>query len=620
MNPLFRKSPAFMAGVMAFLLLGHINPSISQPATTESDTQLIPSAGFSALWPDAGICKLSVSQLDDVEGSFTADHCLCRNDENTGWTGKAGTGGSGGGGTGLDADDRGILEGSVQLDSIMWSDDDLDFCTDGGRCRSISFDRIAGSQTPQQIRDALAGLQGTQRLDISAIKGVPSNTLYLGDDSLVTFQVPQTASNITLRTTGANVDVIHNIANLSGSGLAGKVTTSVVSGKSHVTIGAPGFVNVHLVDEIQIVSSTAGGAGRDGEFTYLLSQYDSTGAPVNSWVGEHTISDPITSPLNFPINLVTGLIPVDTGDYFVLQFKFSAAVSGRTLTFGLPSDNADLDEKLQFIYFPTSSVVPMGPAGPQGPAGPPGPAGSGGDGRFIALSATPTDLTPYANGQILGIDTPSPGKFLEVVGADAGELHSFQTTFEADSANPAQGSWVVGTDLNYGYSSFGDVFGELKTADGGKALTPSNTPVMRMEIEQEVATVTPNVGGNLYGFTTTYTLLIRKTDLATAPATIYARFYTGPPGNDNQVATVEFSKGSDNALHDYHTYIDRSGADINTESILSIKYFSLFRSNPPTGDQTSNPLELHEAKTTRDYNAEPAVWARLGASDSHRNY
>ena len=225
------------------------------------------------------------------------------------------------------------------------------------------------------------------------------------------------------------------------------------------------------------------------------------------------------------------------------------------------------------------------------------------DGRFIALETTPTDLTDYANGQVLRVNTPAPGKWLEVQGADSDERHSFRTEFEADSANPAQASWTVGTDLNYGYSSFGDVFGELYTADGGKAFTPTNTPVMRMEIEQEVATVTPNVGGNIYGFTTTYTLLIRKTDLESAPSAIYARYYTGPPGSGNQVTTVEFMKGTDNAMHDYHTYIDRSGADINTAEILSIKYFNLFTSNPATGDQTSNPLQLHDAKSLTEIDA-----------------
>ena len=238
-----------------------------------------------------------------------------------------------------------------------------------------------------------------------------------------------------------------------------------------------------------------------------------------------------------------------------------------------------------------------------------GGSSSEGDGRFIALETTPTDLRSYANGQVLRVNTPAPGKWLEVQGADANERHSFRTVFEADSANPAQATWAVGTDLNYGYSSFGDVFGKLYTADGGKAFTVSNTPIMRMEIEQEVATVTPNVGGNIYGFTTTYTLLIRKTDLATAPATIYVRYYTGPPASGNQVTTVQFNKGADNSAHAYHTYIDSSGADINTEDILSIKYFSLFTSNPPTGDQTSNPLQLHDAKSLEEID-KPAVGLR----------
>ena len=233
--------------------------------------------------------------------------------------------------------------------------------------------------------------------------------------------------------------------------------------------------------------------------------------------------------------------------------------------------------------------------------------------HLIALEETPTDLRPYSQGQILPINTPTPGKFIEVSGADAGEKHSFRTIFEADANNPAQAQWQVGTDLNYGYSSFGDVFGQLFTADGGKPFSASDTPIMRMEIEQEVATRTPNVGGRIdFSFNTTYTLLIRKTDLATAPATIFARYYSGVPGTDNQVATIEFMKGSDNPLHLYHTYIDRSGADISEEDLLSITYFNLFTSSPATGDQTSNPLELHENKGTMDFSVLPASWARAG--------
>ena len=159
------------------------------------------------------------------------------------------------------------------------------------------------------------------------------------------------------------------------------------------------------------------------------------------------------------------------------------------------------------------------------------------------------------------------------------------------------------------------MFGELFTADGGKALTPSDTPVMRMELRQEVTAINTEGGQRVFAFNTGYTLLIRKADLTTPPATIYARYYTGPPANNNQVTTVELRKGADNPMHDYHTYLDNTGADISTEQILSIKYFNLFTSNPATGDQTSNPLELHDSKSAVERDPPPAEWARTGNTE-----
>ena len=58
--------------------------------------------------------------------------------------------------------------------------------------------------------------------------------------------------------------------------------------------------------------------------------------------------------------------------------------------------------------------------------------------------------------------------------------------------------------------------------------------------------------------------------------------------------------------------LDNTGADISTEQILSIKYFNLFTSNPATGDQTSNPLELHDSKSAVERDPPPAEWARTG--------
>ena len=113
-----------------------------------------------------------------------------------------------------------------------------------------------------------------------------------------------------------------------------------------------------------------------------------------------------------------------------------------------------------------------------------GGSSSGGDGRFIALNSQPTDLSSYASGQVLRINTPAPGKWMEVFGADNSERHSFQTDFTSDPTNP--NPLQVGSQENYGYSSFGDIYGSLRTADGGQALPADRTPVMRFELQRTV--------------------------------------------------------------------------------------------------------------------------------------
>ena len=439
------------------------------------------------------------------------------------------------------------------------------------------------------------GVSKQKRLKYTATGG---GALYLGDHNSAVFQIPALA-NTRLTVVTANTPVFHNISSFTGAGVSGVISQSAVSNIGRVTVAQGGYVNIAFEDEIRIVSSTAGGAGNSGELVYVLTHYGSDGTDKRSWWGEHAIEDPVTAAINIPIGFVTGLTPVQAGDYFTLNFSFNSSRANDVLTLALPADNPGLDERVEFFYWPTSSIVPVGPRGPPGPAGATGPAGA--NDSLIGLPSLPSDLTSYVNGEIIFVNTPDPGSFYEILGADANERHSFRTDFAADANNAQQSAWQVGTDLNYGYSSFGDVFGELYTADGGQAFTPANTPVMRMEIEQEVATRTLRDPQGDYDFTfnTTYTLLIRKTDLTSAPATIYARYYTGPPANDNQVTTIEFMKGSDNPAHDYHTYIDRNGADISVESLLSIKYFSLFTSSPATDDQTSNPLNLHDSKSAR---------------------
>ena len=454
-----------------------------------------------------------------------------------------------------------------------------------------------------------------RRLAYSDLPSGGGGATSLGASQTTSFQIP-TLSDTTLTVETANRPVFHNIASLTGAGIANQITQSAVSNVARITITNAGYVNIVWEDEVRIVTSTAGGSGSTGELIWAMTHYDKDDNDLRSWVGEHAIEDPITSAINFPFSMPTGITPVMAGDYFTLNFAFNSSVSNRNVVFALPADNPGLDERVEVVYFPLTTIN-TGPAGPRGPPGPAGEKGDkgdpgeGGDSDLLALDNTPTDLTPYKHGQILPINNPATGKWLEVTGADAGELHSFQMTSGADANNKSSG-FIIGDTLNYGYSSFGDVFGELKTADGGQPLSASNTPIMRIELEGDVFRV-PSTGVEL-GLNWDLTVLIRKTDLQTAPANIWIRFYSGVPGADNQLDTIRLARGTDNPAHIYHTYTEASGEDPSGagENRSTIQYVNFFTSNPATGDQTSNPLEVHQAKTTRDF--DPPTPVETGAT------
>ena len=488
-------------------------------------------------------------------------------------------------------------------------------------------------------------------------------TTTLSASQTIEFQLPVLADT-TLTATSANTPVVHNISSFTGLGVTGVLTQSVVSNVGRITVAQSGYANIHFFDEIQITSSTAGGSGSVGDLIIMLIKRDSSGRLVDEWSDVINIEDPISSAIKFPIEIDPGLVALNVGDYFTMEVEFVSSTASRNVRFQFPADNPNLVEKLQFLYFPLVSISP-GSVRPgsvlttlnfPSSAGDPGellimnnsqtgmdfgtlsmgnlnntpsagvankwfkwdstgasveyvdaPSGGGGDSRLIALENEPSDLSSYANGQVLRVNNPDPGKWLEIEGANAGELHGFSIDVETDSNNPAQASWSVGTDLNFGYSSFGSVFGKLYTEDRGKPFSPSNTPIMRVEIRLEVARlpVRSSQGPGEYGFTSGLTMLIRKTDLTSAPATLFVRMYTGKPANDNEVDTVEMSKGADNPLHDYHTYLDSNNSFGVTEmsEIESIKYFRIFTSNPSTTDQSSNPLELHENKSVEEIDA-----------------
>ena len=218
------------------------------------------------------------------------------------------------------------------------------------------------------------------------------------------------------------------------------------------------------------------------------------------------------------------------------------------------------------------------------------------DGRLIGLNSLPSDFSSYSHGQVLWINGTPRGMFIEVRGANDNERHSFAVDFVADPNNPTRNTWVVGSQISYGVSFTTSRFGNEYTADRGKPYTASNAPVRSMVIELMVTRL-PATGVHL-AFSSSATMTIPKVQLVSAPNTIVARYYSGPPSSDNQVATVEFVKSADNPAHNYHTYTERLADQVPSDvaDIESIRYFNLFTASPATNDQSSNPLQLHSSK------------------------
>ena len=580
--------------------------------------------------------------------------------------------------------------------------------------------------------------------------GSGGGNVYLGQSEVAVFQIPQLAST-RLTVSTANTPVFYNVPSITGAGLTGKLTQSTVSNIARVTVGQAGYINLVWEDELEIITSTAGGSGNSGEFVFVITQYNSAGTDLRSWVYEHAIEDPITNSSRFPFSQVTGLTPVSQGDYFTFNFAFNSSRASDNVNFSLPADNAGLDERIEFFYFPVSSVVPTGPRGPPGPAGPQGPeanqwwyisstrslntlgrpdsitgegnsvnwtylrlyseddqptagtnfSGAGGpsgvtlkyfgvttewysgetgsynggvtqflhdwvsgiiyrrqatsagtagtvidypteitsswqtvytpatgggtadtaaqiktkletlragdrlsataikdlpDGKVTALDTTPTDLSPYSHGQVLPVNTPTPGKWIEVTGADSGERHIFKLAGAADPSNAN----------NWGYSSTGDIYGELRTWDGGQVVTDSG--IVRLELQDRS--------------TDTGVLLLSKSKVtyADAPSDIYVLFYQNNTlGSSNYIIdNIRFRKQADNQAHDYTTYVVNSTDAGDVTAVLEDRQyltgFGLFTAvNVPQTDYTSNAFNLHSAKAVMDFGAEPAVWARAGS-------
>ena len=102
----------------------------------------------------------------------------------------------------------------------------------------ISLMPIPEEETPEEIRDMLETLEGNDRLDISAIKGVDE----LKDQMKVTQTVTGGARGVFLYTNGVKQGII-SMMNIVGTGVA----TSVVNGLLTITITGGGGGSSELV-------------------------------------------------------------------------------------------------------------------------------------------------------------------------------------------------------------------------------------------------------------------------------------------------------------------------------------------------------------------------------------
>ncbi len=208
-------------------------------------------------------------------------------------------------------------------------------------------------------------------------------------------------------------------------------------------------------------------------------------------------------------------------------------------------------------------------------------------GGITAIDDEPTDITAYPRGRILRVNNPDPGKWYEVLGANSGEEHLFRLNGIIDPAN----------SLDWGYSGFGDIYGELRAWDGGKPYKTSDSPIMRLEVQNRS---TPQDTGNY-----DVVLLIRRTAVTSAPANLYVRFYQGDIGSRNYVLqNLRMVLQTDNPAHPYHNYALAPGDGGGQEVWQDRQYvigFGVFTVNPPqNGGDMANTYALHRVKSLRE--------------------
>ena len=215
---------------------------------------------------------------------------------------------------------------------------------------------------------------------------------------------------------------------------------------------------------------------------------------------------------------------------------------------------------------------------------------------FIGLDSLPADLTPYPHNAILRVQSQSVKKWYEITGANDNERHLFRIQGAVDPNN----------NLNWGYSSIGDIFGRILTWDGSP-LSVDDVPFFRLEIQRNA---NPSTDADLI-------FLIKKSEVSSPPSTLFIRWYQGPLGSTNYVAEdgITVTKQADNPQHNYHTYLINESGDV-TGLVNQLQYlygFGIFTSDPGQNNDTRFAYNMHDAKVATEFNPQGLTQAQVDA-------
>lgn len=234
-------------------------------------------------------------------------------------------------------------------------------------------------------------------------------------------------------------------------------------------------------------------------------------------------------------------------------------------------------------------VGARGPRGLQGPRGLEGRAGRDGasaGSTLIALDSPPSDLSPYALGQVLRVNSPYRGSWQEV-------------KRNTDWGHGVQVRTAQGVNVR-GFSLIGQGYGEVfKTDSTAEKLNQATSPVGSIEFLSD----------------NTIAVRIKKSSISEeqqALSRIWMRAYNGFPSPLTDVSTIELDKQNDVTLGGvvYQRYTSEDSpvapglgggySDINTWSANNTRnvFFNFYTALPAdtVAGQNANPFDFFDEK------------------------